>query len=352
MRHSEAVAFGAAFLVCSAVTYAVPRVTLPGGTSGKVAEAYAADAAIYAQEFVANPTDCATDRYATAIAANGNLSCGQVSLTAGVSGTLPIANGGTNATASPTAGGVAYGTGSAYAFSSAGSSGDCLKSNGSSAPTWGSCSSISAYSTIQEEGTPLTQRTTLNFIGASMTCVDDVGASATDCTSSTPLIQTARLTGTRHTVASTTATEITGLQVTLAAAGTYEARYQLLTQSSNTGNGYKYGVNFTGSLTTIKCTATHPTTGTTAATGVGDDVAAVLTGSLIETLGTTNSASTTAANLGPNTGAITANANIQVTIECILVTAGSGDLELWQGSEAAVQVSTELNSFVIVTNIP
>ncbi len=182
MRHSEAVAFGAAFLVCSAATYAVPRVTLPGGTSGKVAEAYAADAAIYAQEFVANPTDCATDRYATAIAANGNLSCGQVSLTAGVSGTLPVANGGTNGTASPTAGGVAYGTGSAYAFSALGSAGDCLKSNGSSAPTWGSCSSISAYSTVADEGTGLTQRTTLNFTGGGVSCVDNAGATRTDCT--------------------------------------------------------------------------------------------------------------------------------------------------------------------------
>jgi hypothetical protein len=47
-------------------------------------------------------------------------SWGKVDLTAAVSNTLPIANGGTNATAAPTAGAVAYGTGSAYAFSLAG----------------------------------------------------------------------------------------------------------------------------------------------------------------------------------------------------------------------------------------
>ena len=35
---------------------------------------------------------------------------------------LPIANGGTNATATPTAGAVAYGTGTAYAFTAAGTS--------------------------------------------------------------------------------------------------------------------------------------------------------------------------------------------------------------------------------------
>lgn len=37
------------------------------------------------------------------------------------------------------------------------------------------------YATIQEEGTGLTQRATLNFIGSSITCVDD-GSSKTNCT--------------------------------------------------------------------------------------------------------------------------------------------------------------------------
>lgn len=51
-------------------------------------------------------------------------------------GTVPIANGGTNATATPTNGGVAYGTGTAYAFTTAGTSGQLLQSNGAAAPTW------------------------------------------------------------------------------------------------------------------------------------------------------------------------------------------------------------------------
>ena len=54
---------------------------------------------------------------------------------------LPIGSGGTNATATPTAGGVSYGTGSAYAFTAAGTSGQVLTSNGSSAPTWQNVSS-------------------------------------------------------------------------------------------------------------------------------------------------------------------------------------------------------------------
>jgi hypothetical protein len=61
---------------------------------------------------------------------------GKIGLTTHVSGTLPIANGGTNATATPTAGAVAYGTGTAYAFTNAGTTGQVLTSNGSGTPTW------------------------------------------------------------------------------------------------------------------------------------------------------------------------------------------------------------------------
>lgn len=61
---------------------------------------------------------------------------GAVSLTADVSGTLPIANGGTNSTATATAGGAGYGTGSAHAYTSAGTTGQVLTSAGAGAPTW------------------------------------------------------------------------------------------------------------------------------------------------------------------------------------------------------------------------
>ena len=57
-------------------------------------------------------------------------------LTTGVTGTLPIANGGTNSTAAATAGGAVYGTGTAYAFTAAGTAGQVLTSAGASAPTW------------------------------------------------------------------------------------------------------------------------------------------------------------------------------------------------------------------------
>ena len=53
-----------------------------------------------------------------------------------VTGTVAIANGGTNSTAIATAGGAAYGTGTAYAFTAAGTAGQVLTSAGASAPVW------------------------------------------------------------------------------------------------------------------------------------------------------------------------------------------------------------------------
>jgi len=64
-----------------------------------------------------------------------------VNLASGVTGTLPIANGGTNSTATPTAGTIPYGTGTALAYTAAGSSGQVLTSAGAGTPTWSTPSS-------------------------------------------------------------------------------------------------------------------------------------------------------------------------------------------------------------------
>ena len=74
------------------------------------------------------------------------------SLTLGAA--LPIASGGTNSAATPTAGGVAYGTGTAYAVTSAGIAGQVLQSNGSSAPSWvnASTGTVTAVSVATANG--------------------------------------------------------------------------------------------------------------------------------------------------------------------------------------------------------
>jgi hypothetical protein len=57
-------------------------------------------------------------------------------------GTLGIANGGTNSSSTPTSGAVAYGTGTAYAFSAAGTAGQVLRSAGAATPTWANASTL------------------------------------------------------------------------------------------------------------------------------------------------------------------------------------------------------------------
>ena len=69
------------------------------------------------------------------VSASGNIAlsaAGNISFT----GTLPIANGGTNSSATPTNGGVVYGDGTSYQVTSAGTTGQILQSTGAGAPTW------------------------------------------------------------------------------------------------------------------------------------------------------------------------------------------------------------------------
>lgn len=66
----------------------------------------------------------------------------------GITGTLPVGNGGTGVTAT-TVGGVAYGkTASTYGFTAVGTAGQVLQSNGSNAPTWITATNSNTASTI------------------------------------------------------------------------------------------------------------------------------------------------------------------------------------------------------------
>ena len=81
-------------------------------------------------------------------------SWGKIGLTTHVSGTLPIGNGGTNGTATAIAGAIAYGTGSAYAFTAAGTSGQVLTSAGAGTPTWTTptTGTVTAVSVVSANG--------------------------------------------------------------------------------------------------------------------------------------------------------------------------------------------------------
>ena len=69
-----------------------------------------------------------------------------------ISGTLAIANGGTNSTATPTAGTIPYGTGTALAYSAAGTSGQVLTSGGAGAPTWTTVTGTGTVTSVDVSG--------------------------------------------------------------------------------------------------------------------------------------------------------------------------------------------------------
>lgn len=94
---------------------------------------------------VANSSNTVTDLSGSTanrlLRTNGTaVSFSQADLTTDVSGVLPLANGGTNAAITASAGGIAYSTASAVSIGAVGSSGKLLHSNGSSAPSWAAVS--------------------------------------------------------------------------------------------------------------------------------------------------------------------------------------------------------------------
>ena len=129
--------------------------TLPVANGGTNITSYAVGDILYASAagVLSSLADVATGNVIISGGIGVAPSYGKVGLTTHVSGTLPIANGGTNATTTPTAGGIAYGTGTAYAFTTVGTSGQVLTSAAAGAPTWTTATNANTASAIvQRDG--------------------------------------------------------------------------------------------------------------------------------------------------------------------------------------------------------
>jgi hypothetical protein len=141
-----------------AITLSGTLATSNGGTGLSGATPFTANGAVYASSASALTTGTLPTAGggtglggATPFTANGAVYASSTS--ALTTGTLPIAAGGTNSTATATAGGVSYGTGTAYAFTAAGTSGQVLTSNGSGAPTWATATGGIAYTRVTSNTT-------------------------------------------------------------------------------------------------------------------------------------------------------------------------------------------------------
>src|SRR6185369_5186381 len=109
--------------------------------------------------------------------ATGVLSSGSVNLaSAEVSGVLPIANGGTNATTLGAAGTIIYSDGTKYASTPVGTTGQILQSNATGQPTWTNIGSlVKAGNGVRNQGDSillggaLTQNTSIPFSSKDLT---------------------------------------------------------------------------------------------------------------------------------------------------------------------------------------
>jgi hypothetical protein len=227
-------------------------------------------------------------------------------LTTGVTGTLPIANGGTNGSATPTAGTVAYGTGTAYAFSAAGTTGQVLQSNGASAPTW---VTPTAYATVTDDTTTNATRYPL-FAAATAgnLTTEYVSSTKYQFNPSTGILTATGFSGSGASLTSIPNAALVNSSVTIGstavALGATVTTFVGLTSVTST--------TFVGALTGNASTATTATTATNATnTAVTDDTTtnatyyptfvSNTTGNLPQTV------SSTKLKYNPSTGALTAN---------------------------------------------
>jgi hypothetical protein len=106
-----------------------------------------ADKYYLAQAIVADPTTNTISNYGVNYRAtlDANFTGGTVS---GLSAVIGISDGGTNSSSTPTNGGVSYGDGTKYNFTSAGTSGYVLTSTGTNAPIWTNSTNLNSGNAI------------------------------------------------------------------------------------------------------------------------------------------------------------------------------------------------------------
>ena len=157
---------------------------------------------------------------------------------------------------------------------------------------------------------------------------------------------TAKLTA-DYTNSTTTGTNVSGLNVTLAA-GTYRFSYFLAAQAATIANAFDFGVNFTGTSTLFTARLTYSDTGTSATSGIIDDVITGDGGELLVAQCVNTAYSTTVPNLNCIISATTANTNMFVQIQGMIVVTVSGTFQLYAASESttAIRVMTGSNLLV------
>jgi len=157
-----------------------------------------------------------------------------------------------------------------------------------------------------------------------------------------------KLTG-QHSISSTTATKVTGLDMVLEA-GTYVYKYSLLIQqATSTGDAPQFGINFSTGTAAVKAHGLRfwdATVAVTAEVHIMDNIGIKAAGFVSGMV--SNAYTTTAPDMGTTIGVAATGANIFCHIEGIIVVTVQGTLELWRGAEGANASTTEIGSSLVV----
>ena len=185
--------------VAAAVGVVVLGGTLIAANGGTGFASYAVGDLLYANTTttLAKLADVATGNALISGGVSTAPAWGKIGLTTHVDGVLPIANGGTNATATPIAGAVAYGTGTAYAFTASGSAGQVLTSAGAGVPIWttNAGGDVTGPASSTDNAVARFDSTTGKLIQNSTVIIDDTGATtgvttlAASTSVTTPIVQ-------------------------------------------------------------------------------------------------------------------------------------------------------------------
>lgn len=143
-----------------------------------------------------------------------------------------------------------------------------------------------------------------------------------------------------------TAAKITGLDTALAP-GTYAFQYFVRYQCADVGTGIKCSVNFTGTQTSFTINMRYGTGGTTAVSDSANQNANGAAGNLHQSW--TRRAPATNAEMGPINNVDTADADMLVILEGLIIVTVAGNIELYAASDIAATSTVKAGTSLILT---
>ncbi|MDP2413450.1 hypothetical protein, partial [Daejeonella sp.] len=145
--------------------------------------------------------------------------------------------------------------------------------------------------------------------------------------------------------ATTTLNVVTGMTTTVAA-GTYTFQYFVRYQSSVTTTGVRFAVNHTGTVSTFVWNWRYSDVGSAASTATPDQDGIIAASQVVAGFASRAVSTTTR---GTTLSVDTANSDMLVIIEGVMIVTATGSLQLYHGSETAASTQVMAGTSLILT---